>query len=107
MGSIAELRRRTRGLAGPFLGAVVVVYFAYHTVQGDRGLIAWMRMKSEVVQAEQALTALKDQEQALEHRVRLLRSDSLDPDMLDEQARRMLNMVRPDEMVVILPEDDR
>ena len=48
------------------------------------------------------LAALEAQSGELERHVALLRSDNLDPDMLDEEARSALNMIGPNE-VVILP----
>jgi cell division protein FtsB len=30
-----------------------------------------------------------------------MRSESLDPDMLDEQTRALLNFTRPDELVIL------
>jgi cell division protein FtsB len=37
-----------------------------------------------------------------EHRVSLLRSDKLDPDLLDERARMMLNYAHPRDLVLML-----
>ena len=39
--------------------------------------------------------------QHLAEQVALMRPDNLDPDMLEERARIMLNYVRPDELVII------
>ncbi|KKL88130.1 hypothetical protein LCGC14_1927810, partial [marine sediment metagenome] len=41
MGLIAELRGRARHIVGPVLVVCITGYFAYHVIQGDRGLIAW------------------------------------------------------------------
>jgi cell division protein FtsB len=98
-----EIRRRARHVIGPFLGLTAVVYFAYHTVQGDRGLMAWWRLNQEIKQAEESLAQLEDARDNLDHRAQLLRPDHLDPDMLEERARLMLNMGRDDEVVVLRP----
>ena len=37
----------------------------------------------------------------LERRVKLLRSSSLDLDMLDEQARRVLGVIGPEDVVIV------
>jgi cell division protein FtsB len=95
-----ELLRRLRPVVGPLIGAAAVAYFAYHTVEGDRGVLAWIRMKNEILEAEMQLAKVSTERQALEHRVLLLRPDHLDPDMLEERARAMLNMGREDELVV-------
>jgi hypothetical protein len=36
---LGEIRVRARLIVGPVLAATVFAYFAYHAVQGDRGLI--------------------------------------------------------------------
>jgi len=98
-----EIRRRARLVIGPFLGLTAVVYFGYHTIQGDRGLMAWWRLNQEIKQAEESLAQLEDARDNLDHRARLLRPDHLDPDMLEERARLMLNMGRDDEVIVLRP----
>ena len=41
---IGEIRHRARHVVGPFLGICAAAYFAYHAIQGDRGLMAWARL---------------------------------------------------------------
>lgn len=98
---LQEIRRRARHIIGPFLGASALVYFGYHTVQGDRGLLAWWHLRHEIGQAEQMLAEVSDVRQGMERRVALLRPDNLDPDMLEERARLMLNMGRDNEVVIL------
>ena len=100
---LVEIRRRARLVIGPFLGLTAVVYFAYHTVQGDRGLIAWWRLNQDIKQAEETLSHLDETREAMDRRAVLLRPDHLDADMLEERARLMLNMGREDEVVVLRP----
>ena len=105
MGMLNEIRRRGRHIVGPFLGVCLLLYFVYHAVQGERGLIAWARVSKDIESSQAALLVSRAEQQGLEARVLLLRPDSLDRDMLDEQSRRMLNVVRPGEKVVLLPPD--
>jgi cell division protein FtsB len=95
-----EFRRRLKPLIGPLVGLGAVAYFAYHTVEGDRGVLAYVRLKNEILEAEMQLAKVTTERQSLEHRVLLLRPDHLDPDMLEERARAMLNMGRDDEVVI-------
>ncbi len=99
-----EIRRRARLVVGPILGISLVAYFAYHLVQGDRGMIAWMRLTQQVRAAKVTLASLEADRAKLEHRVDLLRSEHLDSDMLDEQARRTLNLIAPNEIVIFSKE---
>ncbi|MCR9219965.1 MAG: septum formation initiator family protein [Alphaproteobacteria bacterium] len=103
MAVLHELRRRSRQIVLPVLGACVIGYFAYHTVQGDRGLLAFMRISGEVDRARALLAAVTAERETLERKVQLLQPDSLDLDMLEERARAVLNRVRDDEIVVFTP----
>ena len=90
-------------MAPQILGAAICAYFAYHAVQGDRGLIAWLQLSRELSESQAVLADLSAERAALEHRVSLLRPESLDPDMLEEQSRIMLNFAGPDDRTLLLP----
>ena len=101
-----EIHRRLPGFTARALLACLSIYFMYHAVEGDRGLNAWWRLEQKVGLAESSLKALSEQRAALEARTALLRPNRMDPDMLDERARALLNFGRPDEMVIRLPRED-
>jgi len=98
-----EIRRRGADVIGPVIGFCVAGYFVYHSIEGERGLVAYARLTQDVAQAKAQLEEVSAERKAVERRVSLLRADHLDPDMLDEQARLMLNLVRPDEIIIIDP----
>ena len=100
MSMVRELRSRAKAIALPVVGACLVFYFAFHIVQGDRGLIALWQLHQQIEQADLALTDVKAKRAALEHRVRLLSAEFLDDDMLEQRSREMLNLTRPDELVI-------
>ena len=95
--------RALRQVIGPAIGAAIVGYFAYHAVQGDRGLIALTHLKSEIQQAEATLAQVRDERMQMEQRASLLKRDHLDPDMLDERARAVLNYSHPDDVIILVP----
>ncbi len=101
MGLLQEFRDRARYVVGPVLGLCAIGYFAYHGVHGDRGLIAWWKVKQRVVAAKEALVLSENEREKLERRVRLLNPGSLDPDMLEERARVMLNYGHTDDLVIL------
>ncbi len=104
---LREMRRRARVLVGPVFGLALIGYFAYHLVEGDRGLRAWLRVTLELRGAKERLAAVKAERAALEHRVSHMRSDRVDPDLLDTQVRRTLDVAAPDEIVIMEPPDKR
>jgi cell division protein FtsB len=102
MAILQELSRRAPGILPPLLGALAFSYFAYHAVEGDRGLRSWMKLRQEIATARESEAALAAERATLEHRVALLRPESLDRDMLEERARAVLNLAHPDERVIFI-----
>jgi cell division protein FtsB len=104
---LREIRRRGKVLVGPLLGMALTGYFAYHLVEGDRGLRAWVRLTQELRLAKENLSAVSAERAELEHRVSHMRPGHVDPDLLDAQVRRTLDFARPDEIVIITPPERR
>lgn len=100
---MAALRARMREVVWPAVGIATVSYFAYHAVEGDRGLLSWWNLRHEVAIAMSVKAEVAAERKRMDRRVRLLHPTSLDPDMLDERARLMLNLGRKDEIVISLP----
>ena len=96
-----EVRRRLRHAVVPFLSACAVVYFGYHVVEGDRGLIAWLRVSQKIERAETEAARRGAELALLDKRVALLRPEALDADMLDERSRIVLGLAHPDEIIVL------
>ena len=96
------VRSSSRSLPA-LLGLCLTVYFAYPAFQGPNSIAALAALDMRIAAAEAELAAARAEEARLAHRVSLLQPDSLDRDMLDEQARRMLNLAHPRD-VLILPE---
>ena len=104
---LREMRRRARVLVAPVCGLALTGYFAYHLVEGDRGLRAWLRITQELRVAKQSLATFAAERAGLEHRVSHMRPDHVDPDLLDAQVRKTLDVVVPNEIVIVRPPDRR
>ena len=96
-----DIRLRARHIWLTVFGALVLAYFSYHMIQGNHGVIALLELQSKVAAAEIIQTETSADHQRLNQQVALLRPDNLDPDMLEERTRVMLNYVHPDEIVII------
>jgi cell division protein FtsB len=105
MAVLREMRRRSRVLVGPVVGLALIGYFAYHLVEGDRGLRAWLRVTQQLRAAKDDLAVVAAERAVLDHRVAHLRSDHLDPDLLDMQVRKTLDVAAPEEIVIMQPPD--
>jgi cell division protein FtsB len=107
MSVLRALRRRAHFVLGPVIGIALTGYFAYHLVEGDRGFKAWLRLNRDIRTAAANLEAVRAQRTALELRVSNLRPEHVDPDLLDERIRATLNLVAPDDIVIMQPNTDR
>ena len=98
----------TRTAKAPTLGnllffAVVIgmsVYFVFAAVQGDFGLFKRIQIEAEADALERELYVLQHDVAEMENKTRRLGDNYLDLDLLDEQARDVLGLIRPDEVVV-------
>lgn len=103
MALIKDLRTYARQVVGPTLAVSLFAYFAYHAIEGDRGLLAWMQLTQDVESTQAELDKMVHAREALDHQTYLLRSEALDPDMLDERARAVLGLVRKDDVIIASP----
>ena len=94
--------------AVPAIGAIAylfamtaaAMYFAFASVEGDYGLFRRLQVEAEQDELraeERRLAALVAE---LENKTRRLSDDFLDLELLDQQARDVLGLVRPDEVVL-------
>ncbi|CTQ64227.1 FtsB family cell division protein [Roseibium alexandrii] len=93
-----------RRLITPVLAIAALGYFGFHAMNGELGVVGRAMIERQVAELEGELQLLVAERRELAARVSLLRPESLDPDMLDERARLYLNLVHPDELVVLKPQ---
>jgi cell division protein FtsB len=81
--------------------ALFVGYFAANAFTGNHGLRAQADLDQQLASMQSELTNLKAERAQWERRVALLRSDKIDPDMLDERARALLGYADPRDLVLL------
>jgi cell division protein FtsB len=98
-------RRRIRTflntLALYTIAGLVIGYFGVNAYTGKYGLNARQELDQEIVALTSELARLKRERAEGEQRVSLLRSNRVDPDMLDERARFQLDYANPRDLVRI------
>ncbi len=104
LASIAMHKRSSLIAARPILFVCALFYLAFHAFHGERGVFALFQNRHQLIEIEHDLAETKAQRMTLEKRVRGLRVDSLDLDLLDEQARSMLGLSKENEMLVVWPD---
>jgi cell division protein FtsB len=88
---------------GLYVGcALVIGYFGVNAYTGNHGLRAQQDLDQQFTMLNDELSRLKQERAEWRHRVNLLQSSSIDPDMLDERSRAMLNYLDPRDLTLML-----
>lgn len=103
MVSRTRLKSLLTGLALYAIAAAVIGYFGSNAYTGKYGLNARQELDQEIIALTSELERLKKERAEGEKRVALLRSERLDPDMLDQRVRFQLDYAHPNDLVRILP----
>jgi cell division protein FtsB len=96
--------RSTRAPLGYLMFATTMIlagiYFIFAAIQGDYGVFRRAEIDAEALQLRVTLAALSEEVARMENLTRRLSDSYLDLDLLDQQARDVLGMVRADEIVI-------
>jgi cell division protein FtsB len=94
---------RVRPYAPTVILGLLIFYFGFQALTGDRGLLATQRRRETLVARKQELTDLQQKHRDLTVRARLLDNHNLSADLLEERARTLLGFVGPNDYVIRLP----
>ena len=84
------------------MAAALIGYFGINAFTGNRGLTAKQDIDRQLAELTAEIGRLKDERNVWARRVSLLRSDRIDPDMLDERARTLLNYAHPNDVILFV-----
>jgi cell division protein FtsB len=101
---VSHRRRRTilTALGLYIFAAAFIGYFAMNAFSGNHGLRAQQDLDQQLGSLKEELSQLKAERSGWERRVALLRTDRIDPDMLDERARALLGFVDSRDLTLLL-----
>ena len=99
-----RLRSFFTGLGLYALAAALIGYFGLNAYSGDHGLRASEQMDKQIASLTEQLAQATAERDAWQRRIRLLKSDSVDPDMLDERARELLDDADPHDLILLAPQ---
>ena len=86
------------------LAAVALIgYFAFHAYTGNYGLKARKGYEADISRLTRVRDDLRAEREDLERHVALLRPQSIDPDTVEELARRDLGYAYPNDLVQMNP----
>ena len=94
--------RNTGRLIIPAVSALFLAYFGFHAYHGEFGIYSKYQLEARALELTAELATIKAERLEMERRVQLLHDGTLEKDMLDEQARRALNLSHSDEITIML-----
>jgi cell division protein FtsB len=98
-----EPEPRRTGVGGAVFAMAVIAMIAYLALaafQGEHGLLSLFRIEAQEARLQAELADLQAERAAILNKTRRLSTESLDLDLLDEQARKVLGLGRPDEIII-------
>ena len=102
------LRRRLWSIVLPLalyaVSASASTYFVWHAWNGNRGMRAKVEFRAQAKSLQQELNELKAERSGLERRITMMRAESVERDILEEEARRQLGRVHRNDVVVFFPQ---
>lgn len=101
------VKTRARAILIPIVFYLVLgsasAWLVWGASQGDRGLKAKAQYDAEYSQMQAQLAALRADHARWLRRVDSMRSEAVDSDLLDEEARAKLDRVGKDDVVIFTP----
>jgi cell division protein FtsB len=84
------------------LAAMLIGYFGINAYTGNLGLRARQEIDARIAELTGERDRIRSEREQWQHRVDLLKSDRIDPDLLDERARALLYYVDPRDVVMLV-----
>ena len=85
----------------PAICIIITIYFVYHGISGAHGFRRMHQIKEEIILAKRDAEINHAKRELLEIKVRSLSPESLDMDQLEESAMRILNIGKPEDIIVL------
>jgi cell division protein FtsB len=96
----SEPRRGTGGAVFVTIVGALMCYLSFAALQGEHGLLSLFRIEAQEARFRNELAELRAERATISNKTRRLSTEHLDLDLLDEQAREVLGLGRPDEIMI-------
>ncbi|MAI62857.1 MAG: hypothetical protein CBB87_10315 [Micavibrio sp. TMED27] len=84
-----------------FISVCLCLYFSFHAIQGERGVLSLVAINKQVIELQAKQTDLIKVRSKLETQVSMMRPGSVNKDLLEERVRLQLGYKHSDEFTVI------
>ena len=101
---LARLRRVLVPLAFHCVAGAASAYFVWHAANGQRGLKTGLEYEKQIADLQMDLDRLTGERGRWSRRISLVKGDSIDRDVLDEETRALLGRTNKYEVVILDPD---
>jgi cell division protein FtsB len=84
------------------VAVLFIGYFGVNAYKGKNGINARQELEQQIADLASELGRVRAERVWWQRRVALLKSDRIDPDMLDERSRELLNYLDPHELTIMV-----
>ncbi len=85
----------------PFLCVLVISYFSYHSIWGNRGFFRLLEIREQIHEAEILVDQTAEEKKNLQYKTNALKnSKTIDTDILEEEALRVLGQTNSNNLVI-------
>jgi len=90
-----------------FIGFSVIIYFLFYAIFSSNGLIKYLELANKIKNKEVIEQGLLSKINEQEHQIKGMNINSLDLDLLDEQAKKNLGYIKKNEVVLYQEENNK
>ena len=83
----------------PLVSALITIYFVYHGIYGNRGILRLGQIYQEYAQEEKVASEVRAEKELLHKKVNALKNGA--SDLVQEEALRVLNMGTEDDLIIL------
>ncbi|MEI9850042.1 MAG: septum formation initiator family protein [Sphingomonas sp.] len=101
MGRSSPIQTILRSAGLPAVAVIAMGFFGYYALLGPNGILAYKDFRQQVAEKSLKYQQLDKRRAEVRNLVQLLDPRGADPDLVDELARRKLNVVGKDELILV------
>lgn len=83
------------------IGICLSFYFCYHLIAGQRGYFRLISLESRIADVSSEYETLKNEREAVEKKVVMMRPGTIDRDLLEERVRYVLGYTYDNEVILL------
>ncbi|QNT78708.1 FtsB family cell division protein [Entomobacter blattae] len=106
MGLGRAIKKLIKAIIPPCLFIGLTAYFSWNAIQGEHGIKSYQNQLKLLEKAKQARKDALSEQQAWAKRIKGLKENGLDKDILDERARAMLSLANSNDLVIPYSQND-